>query len=367
VLLFGAPIVACFVPFHLFYTHVHGATQANRETLGRIREVQAWRVLVHVVCILHYAGLWVSPLALALVLRRRLGEVVSRRLGITVLVLLGGYAVGRPLGTLFGALPDRPAAPIHELMPYMGNLFYLSTLGPPTLTEAYMGREPLPSSGVWLGVILTAASTLGTVAGAGLLVTVVRRARRTWSVSAAPEDGDRPALLRLLLLLFAGAYLLWHLSTGPFIFDRYLVPILPVVVLLALDAAPRDLLASPVVAACLVACGAFSVAANHEYLSWNAARDQAVRALDAQGVPAAEVDGGFEVNAPRHFEAYRQRTGELTRSEWFWLENAPYRLSFWPSRSPECATVARYPYWSWSGRDRAVYTIRCAVSGSGGR
>jgi hypothetical protein len=371
--LLGLPAAALFLPFQLWYTRVHGATQANRETLGRIGEVPAWRVIVHVISILHYAGLWLSPLALAALARRRLGEIVTRRQGLWALVPLGGYAVARPLvGALSGLRADHPSDMLHPLMPYMGNVFYLVGTGPPTITGVYWGQAPLPHSGTWLGVLLTMASTLGTVAGAGLLVTALRRARGAWAGSG--DEDARREMLRVLLLGFAGTYLLWHLATAPFIFDRYLLPLLPVVLLLGLDGAPPHLARSPLILACVALGGAFSVAATHEYLSWNDARDRAVRALVAQGIPAEDIDGGFEVNGPLHFEAYRKRTGQLRDDTSFWLTDAPYRISFWPSRTPDCTTLARYPYWTWpGGGERAMYALHCAlpaaapVSESGGR
>jgi hypothetical protein len=165
----------------------------------------------------------------------------------------------------------------------------------------------------------------------------------------------------VLLAAFAGAYLLFQLCTQTYIFDRYLIPVIPVVLWLGLDAAPPSLVRPRVIVACLVASGLFSVAGTREYLSWGAARDRAVRALVARGVPATAIDGGFEINGPLHFEAYRRRTGKLIGDDdFFWLENAPYRISVWPSRRPDCTTLDRYPYWTWpGGGDRALYVLEC--------
>ncbi len=359
-LVLGAPVAALFFPFQYWYTHIHGVTQANRETVLRMLDVRLWNVLVHVISVIHYAGLWLFPLALALLLRRRLGEVVTRRQALWVLVPAGAYALVRPIAYF----PDAPSDVFHRSMPFLGNIFYPTGLGPPTLADVYWGVDPLPHPGLWLSVLLTLASTLGAVAGAGLLVRVVQRARRTWTAPQAPEGEDgRGDMVRLLLLSFAGAYLLWHLCTATFIFDRYLLPLLPVVFLLGLDAAPPFLSRSRVVLGVLLVSGLFSVAATHEYLSWNDARDRAVRALQARGIPDADVDGGFEVNGPRHFEAFRRRTGKLSADGYFWLEKARYRVSFWPSRTPSCSTTERYPYWTWpGGGDLALYVLDCGVT-----
>jgi 4-amino-4-deoxy-L-arabinose transferase-like glycosyltransferase len=369
-----APVLAFFVPFQLWYVRVHGATQANRETVLRMRQVNVWKVLVHLACVVHYAGLWLFPVALALPVWRRLKDIVSsrergfggeapivtRRQAIVTLVLFGGYAIGRPLAALFGAAADRPAAPIHELMPYLHNVFYLASLGPPTITGTYMGWEPMPRSGAWLGVVLTFASTIGAVVALGLFRTTVDSAWRTWHGAATRPDTTRSEMLGVLLLGACATYLLWHLATGPFLFDRYLLPALPMVVLLGLQAAPAQVPRSPLFLGWIVALAVFSLGGTREYLSWNDARDRAVRALFASGIPVGDVDGGFEVNAPRHFEAYLKRTGALTRDESFWLKRTPYRISFWPASDPACTTEARYPYWTWPGsREQAVYVVHC--------
>ncbi len=374
-LFFGVPAAALFVPFYLWYTYVHGPTQANRETFARMADVRPWTVLVFALCAMHYAGLWLFPPALALFLERRLGEVVTRRQALWAAVLLGGYAVGRLILGRFvdprgPAHFDHPADGLHPLMPYLGNVFYLVGLGPPTITDLYRASEaPPPHSGAWLGVLLTLASTSGGIIGAGLLVTTMRRVRRTCvEPGAAPTDlpedrGHRREMLRVLLILSGSMYLLFQLCTATTVFDRYLLLLLPMVFWLGLDAAPPDLARSPVIVACLAASGLFSVAGTHEYLSWGGARDRAVRALYARGVPAVDIDGGFEVNGPVHFETYRRRTGALLgKNRLFWVENAPYRISFWPSRTPDCTTEERYPYWTWpGGGDPAVYVLHCSA------
>lgn len=243
-LLFGSPVAAIFVPFYLWYTRVHGPTQANRETVARTLHVQAWQPLVHILCFMHYAGLWLFPLALALLVRRRLWDVVTRRQALSALVLLVSYAVmrtwlGHLLDTRVGVDFDHPAEEYHAWMPYLGNVFYLVGLGPLTITDLYRDKAATAlHSARWFGMLLTVSSTLGGIAGCGLLATTVRHIRETVAAFAHPTTATqgeltgaypRREMLRVLLFAFGGTYLLFLVATSQFIYDRYLLPLLPVV------------------------------------------------------------------------------------------------------------------------------------------
>lgn len=365
---FSLPVVLLFGPFHLWYTRVHGPTLANRQTLSHILQVRPWHLLIHGLSTMHYVGLWLFPLALGLLLRRRLAEVVTRRQARVALALAGGYAVVMPLVHLLGLeRMTQPESTIHPQMPFLGNVFYLIGLGPPTIDDVYRGLAPVPHEGAWLGVLLTIASTFGAVVGAGLFATTLSRARASLTNrEAPPPEARRASLLRLLLFLVGGCYLLWILCTVPYVYDRYLLPLLPLVLILGAEAMPPGALSLPVLGSCLVVSGLFSVGGTHEYLSWNRARNEAVRALSARGIPDTEIDGGFEVNGPRHFESFVRRTGELRGNQGgFWVENAAYRISFWPSRTPACSTEETYPYWTWpGGGQRFMYVLHCAKPGS---
>lgn len=91
-----------------------------------------------------------------------------------------------------------------------------------------------------------------------------------------------------------------------------------------------------------------------------------MRSLLARGIPATDIDGGFEVNGPVYFESYLKRTGKLLGEDaFFWAENVPYRISFRPSRTAECTTEDRYPFWTWpGGGDLAVYVLDCRPEAS---
>jgi 4-amino-4-deoxy-L-arabinose transferase-like glycosyltransferase len=378
---FAAPMVAIFGSFYTWYTKVHGPTSANRDTITRILAVRPWHVLLHGAVTWHYAGLWLFPVALALVFRRELGALVTRRTLRVSLFLLAAFALVRlSIGALLEARDeafDHPEKAYHALMPYLGNVFYAIGLGPQTLTDVYRDHNAgTLHGGAWFGALLTIASTFGGVLVAALFLREWRATRRAWrrDVEETPADedrepsaGSRRAVLRVLLVGYIVTYLAYQLGTGTFLFDRYLLPILPAVVLLALDAAPAAA-RSPAIPACLAVVGLFSAFATREYMSWNEARSKAVAALIAKGVPADLIDGGFEINGPLQFDRYLARTGDrLGDNRYFWIVDAPYVISFRPARHPGCTVVARFPFWTWpGGGSPAIAALDCSRNPAAG-
>jgi len=155
------------------------------------------------------------------------------------------------------------------------------------------------------------------------------------------------------------------LTTSSIVFDRYIFPAMPAAVWVMVGAVPESVGRSRLVAALLAFVAVFSLGATREYLAWTDARDRAVRDLEASGVSADDIDGGFEVNGPRHFAAFVARTGKLLggpQAPW-WVEGARYRIAFWPSTDGRCRTVRSYPFWTWPGSgDRAIHVLDCAAS-----
>ncbi|HEX7478917.1 MAG TPA: glycosyltransferase family 39 protein [Polyangiales bacterium] len=359
------PLVLLFGLFEHWYIHVHGPTLANRETVTKIRRLDPWMPLQHALESLHYLGLWLSPFFLAALFGRKLRAVLTRphtRLGLALLV---GYVIGAQLLVR----SHNPASTHQPTMPFLSNIFFLVGLGPQTLDDIYQGRVPQLHHAPWLGWLLTLVSTCGGLVAVSVLL---RSGAAVWQLRRGPAEPTRNTLtvehaqahardfMRTLCFCVGVAYLGWHVATAQFIFDRYLLPLLPLILLLALDVLPEPVVASRWALLLLALGGLWAVAGTREYLSWNDARWAAVRALSAQGIPDDQVDGGYEVNGPRHFLPYFKRTGRLLPKGYaFWISNAPYRLSFWPD-SPGCETYARYPFWTWpGGGEHAMHVLRC--------
>jgi hypothetical protein len=306
-------------------------------------------------------------LSAALVAAGTWSRVVTRRQALLFALLLVGCSIG--YGVVEGLAVMRGLPGIrHPTMPYLGNVFYLWGLGPPTLPD--VSGKPLvpPHSSLLAGVILTVLSTLSGIIGMSLLVKTSRRVFARVIVLLGVSAGDRSPqhadaalneVPRTVFLAVGAAYLLGLLFSTGYIFDRYLMLLIPLVLLLALDAAP---ISRTRLGLCVVFLwGLLSAVETREYMAWNGARAQAVRDLLAQGIPTADIDGGFEVNGPFRFIEYAKRTGRLDEpDESWWALGARYHVTFRPGRQEACSTVASYPYWTAPGRkSQSIYVVHC--------
>ncbi len=169
-------------------------------------------------------------------------------------------------------------------LPLLPNIIDPAGIGPSTL-EPGIRSDPLPG-GMWWALSLAAAC-----AGAAMIprLTAIAEERR--------EEGSMRRFLGLSALLMLAPVA----ATG--LFDRYLLPLIPLAILLSARrpisrAATRRV---PAILA-LVLIGAFSVAGGLDYLNWNRARWELVEEYESGGGDREDLDGGFEYNNLRRAE-----------------------------------------------------------------
>jgi hypothetical protein len=117
-------------------------------------------------------------------------------------------------------------------------------------------------------------------------------------------------------------------------FDRYLLPVFPVaLVLLAAGharSAPKYFAGwrTGVTGAILIVIGGLSVAATHDYLEWNRTRWAAFHYLTAVlGIPPTDIDGGYEFNGTEEMQrGYRPPAGK----SWWFVHQDDYMVASGP-------------------------------------
>lgn len=109
------------------------------------------------------------------------------------------------------------------------------------------------------------------------------------------------------------------------IFDRYhfqailgMTITLPILLTSWLKVPSRQTFLVSVVS--LIGVGLWAVGAQHDYFAWNEARWKLLRRAEASGIPAREIDGGYEVNGWLTFERGRPNADDPEcglRQLWF--------------------------------------------------
>lgn len=218
-------------------------------------------------------------------------------------------------------------------IPLMGNVMNPYGIGPVDMRDVTILRldhiPPLPAI-VWQMLCLA-----GIIGGGVLLWAMIDSIRNV-------QGNDRPLLW--FLLCFAIAYCLVMLVGGGY--DRYLIPLIPVLSVLMLTGLPEQGEDDPAskmnrqlgrcAAVFFFLVGAwFSVAGTTNYLSWNKARWNALRYLTYEaGIPPTRIDGGFEFNGYYNYNdediTYLKEKADPTKKSWWWVQDDEYMITFGP-------------------------------------
>ncbi|MFA7159251.1 MAG: glycosyltransferase family 39 protein [Kiritimatiellia bacterium] len=228
------------------------------------------------------------------------------------------------------------------LMPKSRNIILESGIGPLTLTDILLNLNQIPVLPTSFWIVVTGLSLLG----AALLITAIglcaiNLAPKLWS--AKMDDNEAGGAFLLLSVII---YLFPLLASG--FFDRYLVPIIPLlaagIVSLSLPI-PR---ATTRVCRCaavalLLALTFFAICGTRDYLAWNRLRWEALRDLtECKHVKVADIDGGYEFNGWHLYDP--QYKGDPKKSRW-WVQGDTYRIGF--GSMPGYTVIKEYGYFHW--------------------
>lgn len=222
-----------------------------------------------------------------------------------------------------------------KVAPWGSSLLYDFGLGGVSLYDvAALGLPHLPRApwSFWLVFTIasgTAVAILAVQWGATLLDAFAGRDRRAWAVG-------------VFALLAAAGY------TGPMVlswfYDRYLLPVVPCLVVYA--AIRRDLTFTArrvaVSVVMLVPLGLAAAAAGHDSFAWNRARWQGLAFLMTRATPQ-QIDGGYE---------FAGLTRYADGSDWQTPAERTFVIAFGPV--PGYREIARFEYATWLPPRRAA-------------
>jgi hypothetical protein len=256
-------------------------------------------------------------------------------------------------------------------MPFSENVLIDSGLGPLTLRDTFLLGANNPPAWPPLGLMWKAATAAAALGAALLLLqawhrgaAALRRGR-----AAGPKGASGVAIF---LGVGGVGFLLLITAAGPTFFDRYMLLCMPFALAL-FTGSSRDALAAGASrfanhgraagAWLLVAYGAFSVVATHDYLAWNRARWVALSDLtERDGISPATIDGGYEFNGWYLYDpAYRDDPPK----SWWWVKGDDYVVA--SGGLPGYRETASYPYDRWlpPGPARVVVLKKAGEEGGG--
>ncbi len=313
-------------------THLWFNSRPDVEPLGPQRPKPIMMFLIPYL-IFHFCGLAVLPVLLAFS-RPGTWRAFIAALGV---LLLAAWWLARNGASWPTAMPHG------GLFPYRLGLLGLWGAGSEGLTLGDETRDLLLSRGWRIG--LTVAGCIG---GAALIARLFQSSR------------ERALLQPLMLFTLLQALLLF---VSPAIFDRYFMFLMPgAIALLAIEPAGAEVPSTRLRwiggLAVLALVGLVSVGLMHDWLSWNRARwELGSRAL-AKGIPARDIEGGFEWDGwndpavargeePGHDPTAHEPRGlilEFTGHYYPWVRGL-YALSF--CELPDSTRVDAVPYSTW--------------------
>ena len=199
--------------------------------------------------------------------------------------------------------------------PYLQNIIYNLGLGPITLPGP--AASNLAQMQCLSQDFLLVIKVVVTVFLFSLSYFLAIGLRHIWKHALHLSPRSAMRFGSLLFTLAYGLYLLIDYHK----FDRYLLPLLPMVLLLfpTIKVAWRSYRLG-LAGLMVLLISFFSVAGTHDYLAWNRARWQALTYLESQGVENTQIDGGYEYNG-WHQTSHRNPEHLHGKSWWFVADN----------------------------------------------
>ena len=293
-----------------------------QEILGRLKgdfSGTAREAIKSLVYFAVYAGAFLFP-ALSLVLPGFVAKIRGRHASIVVvLAIVGAHLVFVPL--LAGRM----------IVPRLGNVLCDSGIGPATLHDAVANSLaywppswPAMPEALWFAVT-----------GIGFMGAVFLLKEVGMGVLGFFRRGENDGENRNWLWAMAFCGLILNIVPSAMatpVFDRYLLPVMPLLLILAAPALRGgketywDKAALVFSVLLILSVSAFSTAGVHDRFAWNRVRWDALDTLTKeQGISPSRIDGGFEFCAIHLYEpVYMPKPGK----SWWWIDDDEFIVSF---------------------------------------
>lgn len=235
----------------------------------------------------------------------------------------------------------------NKKIPLQGNIIIDWGLGPLTLRDNLLSSQPelIPYNLNLFWILVTILSIIG----AALLILFI-------ILAAVKFFFDREIFWtkRSQVMVNTATAFVYFLPLGlNFFFDRYLLWFLPLLMSIALfflgetnklKISQKQFYLSLIVT---IVIGGLTVAATHDYLSWNRIRWQAINQLMVEKAISPEyIDGGFEFNGwylyNPQYNFYKKRKRQEV---WWWVKQDDYVISF--SQIDGYKTIKQYYLKNW--------------------
>jgi hypothetical protein len=235
-------------------------------------------------------------------------------------------------------------------------------LGPPLLRDTSILKQPdfeaLPA-----GIIFSL--TIGSLAGGSLMIMILLSELAKWGMTqlkSFPRIRISPRQApTALLLLSTAAYLFPILGMHGF-FDRYLLPLIPLLLASLLTEFSHDggnpgasLIGERLAIVSLACITTFSFLGTHDYLSWNRTRWEVLNDLvEVQKISPESIDGGFEFNGLHSYAPHYVKT---PGKSWWWVKDDLYLITFGPVKGYE--SIGKHSFNRWlPPRTGYIYTLK---------
>ena len=153
--------------------------------------------------------------------------------------------------------------------------------------------------------------------------------------SAKREDWERKNIAFFALL---GGVQFCYIHIAPFFFQRYFLPVIPMIILSFSVLIKRNRLSNnPIVLSFLIIPALFSILSTKDSLSWNQAKWNAAQDLVNRGIPAQHIEAGLEWGCWNFYEYSRKNQDEKAKRyfpvPWWLIDLVPvidpvYKISF---------------------------------------